>query len=98
MKEIYFTGGEPFLHAEMLALLGDALEVAPTTVLTNGTLIDEAMADGLAALARRASYSLEVRVSLDDTDPETNDRVRGAGSFSKAVTAIVMLNVAASSS
>jgi len=92
VKEIYFTGGEPFLHAEMLALLGDALEVAPTTVLTNGTLIDEAMADGLAALARRASYSLEVRVSLDDTDPETNDRVRGAGSFSKAVAAIVMLS------
>src|SRR6266852_378124 len=92
VKEIYFTGGEPFLHAEMLALLGDALEVAPTTVLTNGTLIDEAMADGLAALARRASYSLEVRVSLDDTDPETNDRVRGAGSFSKAVAAIVRMN------
>jgi hypothetical protein len=42
-------------------------------VLTNGTLIDEAMTDGLAALARRASYSLEVRVSLDGTDPETND-------------------------
>jgi hypothetical protein len=76
----------------MLTLLGDALEVAPTTVLTNGTLIDEGMADGLAALARRASYSLEVRVSLDDTDPETNDRVRGAGSFSKAVAAIVRLN------
>jgi organic radical activating enzyme len=55
VKEIYFTGGEPFLHAEMLALLGDALEVAPTTVLTNGTLIDEATVDGLAALARRAS-------------------------------------------
>jgi MoaA/NifB/PqqE/SkfB family radical SAM enzyme len=30
VKEIYFTGGEPFLHAEMLALLGEALEVAPT--------------------------------------------------------------------
>jgi uncharacterized Fe-S cluster-containing radical SAM superfamily protein len=92
VKEIYFTGGEPFLHAEMLGLLGDALEVAPTTVLTNGTLIDEAMADALVALARRASYSLEVRVSLDDTDEETNDRVRGAGSFSRAVAAIVMLN------
>jgi AdoMet-dependent heme synthase len=92
VKEIYFTGGKPFLHVEMLALLGDALEVAPTTVLTNGTLIDEAMADGLAALARRASYSLEVRVSLDDTDPEADDRVRGAGSFSKAVAAIVMLS------
>lgn len=92
VKEIYFTGGEPFLHGEILALLADALVVAPTTVLTNGTLIDEAMADRLAALARGAAYSLEIRVSLDDTDPEKNDRVRGAGAFNKAVRAIQLLH------
>jgi len=92
VKEIYFTGGEPFLHGEILALLADALAVAPTTILTNGTLIDEAMADRLAALARSAAYSLEIRVSLDDTDPEKNDRVRGAGAFDKAVRAIQLLH------
>jgi MoaA/NifB/PqqE/SkfB family radical SAM enzyme len=92
VKEIYFTGGEPFLHGEILALLADALAVAPTTVLTNGTLIDEAMADRLAALARGAAYSLEIRVSLDDTDPEKNDRIRGAGAFDKAVRAIQLLH------
>ena len=92
VKEIYFTGGEPFLHGEILVLLADALAVAPTTVLTNGTLIDEAMADRLAALARGAAYSLEIRVSLDDTDPEKNDRVRGAGVFDKAVRAIQLLH------
>jgi MoaA/NifB/PqqE/SkfB family radical SAM enzyme len=92
VKEIYFTGGEPFLHGEFLALLADALAVAPTTVLTNGTLIDETMADRLAALARGAVYSLEIRVSLDDTDPEKNDRIRGAGAFDKAVRAIQLLH------
>jgi len=92
VKEIYFTGGEPFLHGEILALLADALAVAPTTVLTNGTLIDDAMADRLAELARDAAYSLEIRVSLDDTDPEKNDRIRGAGSFDKAVHAIQLLH------
>ena len=92
VKEIYFTGGEPFLHREILALLADALEVAPTTVLTNGTLIDEAMADRLAALARGPAYSLEIRVSLDDTDPDKNDRIRGAGAFDKAVHAIQLLH------
>jgi len=92
VKEIYFTGGEPFLHREILALLADALEVAPTTVLTNGTLIDEDMADRLAALARGAAYSLEIRVSLDDTDPDKNDRIRGAGAFDKAVHAIQLLH------
>jgi MoaA/NifB/PqqE/SkfB family radical SAM enzyme len=69
-----------------------ARAVAPTTVLTNGTLIDEDMADRLAALARGAAYSLEIRVSLDDTDPEKNDRVRGAGAFDKAVRAIQLLH------
>ena len=92
VKEIYFTGGEPFLHGEIMGLLADALAVAPTTVLTNGTLIDEAMADRLAALARSAAYSLEIRVSLDDTDPAKNDRIRGAGAFDKAVRAIQLLH------
>ena len=92
VKEIYFTGGEPFLHREFLALLADALAVAPTTVLTNGTLIDEVMADRLAALARGAVYSLEVRVSLDDTDPGPNDGIRGPGAFDKAVRAIQLLH------
>jgi AdoMet-dependent heme synthase len=92
VKEIYFTGGEPFLHGEILVLLADALALAPTTVLTNGTLIDDALADRLAALARGAAYSLEIRVSLDDTDPEKNDRIRGAGAFDTAVRAIQRLH------
>lgn len=76
VKEIYFTGGEPFLHAEILTLLGEALAVAPTTVLTNGTKISDAVADALADLAAPTPYSLEIRVSLDDVDPRANDQVR----------------------
>ena len=93
VKEIYFTGGEPFLHREILPLLEDALHVAPTTVLTNGTVITESMADALAALAARARYSLEIRVSLDDVEPRANDRVRGAGTWTRAVRAIQRLHV-----
>lgn len=88
VKEIYFTGGEPFLHSAILTLLGEALDVAPTTVLTNGTRIGEAVADALVELAARTPYSLEIRVSLDDVDPEANDRVRGQGAWEKAVAAI----------
>ena len=88
VREIYFTGGEPFLHPEMLSLLAHALERAPTTVLTNGTLIDEPMAGALAALAARAGYSLELRVSLDDPDRERNDAIRGRGAFERALRAI----------
>ena len=57
-------------------------------MLTNGTLIDAAMADELAALAASAPYSLEIRVSLDDTDPEKNDGIRGTGAFDKAMDAV----------
>jgi MoaA/NifB/PqqE/SkfB family radical SAM enzyme len=92
VKEIYFTGGEPLLHPELLALLGAALGVAPTTMLTNGTLIDEGVAEGLAALAAASEYSLEIRVSLDGTTAEENDAVRGAGSFALALGALRLLD------
>jgi AdoMet-dependent heme synthase len=92
VKDIYFTGGEPFLHPEVLALLAFSLQAAPTSVLTNGTRINARMADALAALAAAAAYSLEIRVSLDDVDQDLNDRVRGRGSWAKAVRAIRLLD------
>jgi MoaA/NifB/PqqE/SkfB family radical SAM enzyme len=92
VKEIYFTGGEPFLHKEIIPLLELSLSVAPTTVLTNGTVITETVADALAELAQMAAYSLEIRVSLDHVDPELNDRVRGRGAWAKAVRAVRFLN------
>jgi AdoMet-dependent heme synthase len=92
VKEIYFTGGEPFLHADIIELLAFALQVAPTTVLTNGTLIDAAMADTLAALANQTPYSLEIRVSVDAVDPAQNDRIRGKGAWARAIRAIQLLH------
>ncbi len=92
VKDIYFTGGEPFLHPEILPLLASALEVAPTSVLTNGTRINARIADALAKLAVDAPYSLEIRVSLDDVDPDLNDRVRGRRAWARAVRAIRLLD------
>lgn len=92
VREVYFTGGEPFLHPKFLDLLGHALERLPTTVLTNGTLITERVAERLAELAAAARYSLELRVSLDDPDREANDRVRGPGAFDRALQAIARLH------
>lgn len=85
VKELYFTGGEPFLHPDVVEILGDALQVAPATVLTNGVLITERTARALGELARASRYSLEVRVSLDAPEEEANDAVRGAGVFRKAL-------------
>jgi uncharacterized Fe-S cluster-containing radical SAM superfamily protein len=88
VREVYFTGGEPFLHPALPDLLVAALRIAPVTALTNGTLIGNAMAERLARIAGGTRYSLELRVSLDAPTAEANDAVRGRGSFAKALTAI----------
>ena len=91
VREIYFTGGEPFLHPQLLEMVACALTVAPTTVLTNGMLISDRIADTLAALAIEARYSLEVRVSLDGYTEEMNDAIRGHGVFRLALAGAVRL-------
>lgn len=92
VREVYFTGGEPFLHKQILPILTRSLQVAATTVLTNGTLMTSVIADALAALAAESRYSLEIRVSLDDTDAAKNDAVRGKGALAKAVRALQLLH------
>ncbi|TNE92872.1 MAG: radical SAM protein [Deltaproteobacteria bacterium] len=80
-REIWFTGGEPFLHPEILDVLDAALARAPVGILTNGMLIDEDLATALGERFRDAPYNLEVRVSLDGATAEANDRIRGKGVF-----------------
>jgi molybdenum cofactor biosynthesis enzyme MoaA len=84
-RDVYFTGGEPFLHKDLLGILDDTLRVAPASVLTNATLVTPALARELAARARDSRFSLEMRVSLDGLTPETNDPIRGAGTFEDTV-------------
>ena len=90
-KEIYYTGGEPFLHPDILDLTQYALQRAPTTVLTNGTLITGAVAERLGALAAASRYSLEIRLSLDAAHRDANDAIRGRGVFDKVLRAALLL-------
>jgi len=91
VKEFYFTGGEPFLHPELIEILSDTLVVGPCSVLTNGTLFTHARLEALARLTRESRYSLEIRVSLDGYREEIHDRFRGAGSFDRAIEGLRML-------
>ena len=91
VKEYYFTGGEPFMHPRLLDMLERALAIGPATVLTNGTLFRDATVERLQTLRDRSLYSLELRVSIDGPDPETNDPIRGAGSFAKAMDGVKRL-------
>jgi uncharacterized Fe-S cluster-containing radical SAM superfamily protein len=88
VKEFYFTGGEPFVHPAMLEIIADTLAHGPVTVLTNGTLFTVPRAAALRRLGERSRYSLEIRVSLDGWRAADHDRLRGAGSFERAVEGI----------
>ena len=88
VREYYFTGGEPFLNPEMEAILEATLKVGPASVLTNGLLLDPARCARLKALEQAADYSLDLRVSLDGYDAETNDPIRGAGTFERILAGV----------
>lgn len=94
VRDFYFTGGEPFLNKELFPILEDALAIAPSTVLTNATLIDAAQAASLRRLEQASRYSLEMRVSLDGLDPASNDALRGEGSFAEALAGLRELSTA----
>lgn len=91
VKEIFFTGGEPFLHKELIEILALSLQHTPTTVLTNGTLINDRLAGQLAEIEKASRYSLEIRMSLDGYTEEMNDRLRGSGVFNKVLEATARL-------
>ena len=85
VKEYYFTGGEPFLNPEMVPILTTTLQYGPATVLTNATVLKDDWLTTLAAAEAASLYSLEFRVSIDGYSPETNDPIRGIGTFQRAL-------------
>jgi sulfatase maturation enzyme AslB (radical SAM superfamily) len=91
VKEYYFTGGEPFLHREMTAILELTLRYGPATVLTNGTVLKDEWLARLRRAEDASIYSLEIRVSLDGFTQEANDVVRGAGTFERIVRGVRQL-------
>ncbi len=91
VKEYYFTGGEPFLNPDLVPMLEATLKYGPATVLTNGTVWKPAWLQRLQAAEAASLYSLEFRVSIDGFSPETNDPIRGEGTFCRALEGIVKL-------
>ncbi|MCG3206093.1 MAG: Coenzyme PQQ synthesis protein E [Elusimicrobia bacterium] len=91
VREFYFTGGEPFMNRDMVAILEATLKIGPANVLTNGTFLEHRMARRLKQLSEGSHYSLELRISLDGTSQETNDPIRGTGSFERILRGIKCL-------
>ncbi|HEY3355375.1 MAG TPA: radical SAM protein [Polyangia bacterium] len=88
VTSVKISGGEPFLRADAAAIIA-ALRAADFAVVieTNGTLIDEPLADALA----RAGVG-QISVSLDGATATTHDAFRGQpGAFARTRRAIERL-------
>ena len=85
VREYYFTGGEPFMNRDMLAILEETLKQGPATVLTNGMLLRAEVCRRLRELFDASDYSLDLRVSLDGFDAESHDAIRGKGVWDRVM-------------
>ena len=81
VKEIFVTGGEPFLLEDIGEILLACAAAAPTTVLTNGMLFSGRRAESLRALPRDR---IVLQISLDSATSERHDLHRGRGTWARA--------------
>ncbi len=78
VKEIFVTGGEPFLLEDIGEILLSCAAAAPTTVLTNGMLFAGRRLESLRVLPRER---VVLQISLDSPTPGLHDLHRGAGTW-----------------
>jgi mycofactocin radical SAM maturase len=77
-------GGEPMIRPDFYDLVDHATaRGVGVKFSTNGSRIDRAGAERLASM----DYT-DIQISIDGADPETNDAVRGEGSFATATAAM----------
>jgi pyruvate-formate lyase-activating enzyme len=85
VREIFVTGGEPFLLSDIGDILAACTATAPTTVLTNGALLSGRR---LATVHSLRKDRLTLQISLDSPTPERHDCHRGKGSWERALKGI----------
>lgn len=81
VRELFVTGGEPFLRADIAEVLLACAEALPTTVLTNGLLFAGKRRLALREIPRER---IAFQISLDSPTPRVHDRHRGEGTWEKA--------------
>lgn len=86
LRVLTLTGGEPTIHPGFREILAFAADRFIVQLNTNGTRIDDSLADEVARANLKA-----VLVSLDSTTPDYHNRYRGPGSWEAAMLAIERL-------
>ncbi len=87
---IAITGGEPFLKKEFFSLLtylDNQAEIEELIIITNGSLITREKIELLKGLRKFK----KIKLSLEATNPEKNDFIRGKGSFQRTLEAVKLL-------
>lgn len=85
-REVFLTGGEPFMHPRLGELV-DAAAGLERTVLTNAMIFARGRRREMLDSFDR---SVTLQVSLDSATPETHDRQRGAGAWARALDGIAL--------
>ena len=84
VEEICLTGGEPLTHPDWFEILSFACSQSGldrVRLQTNATLLTEVNIEALGSIDFKGMI---IQVSLEGATAETNDRVRGRGSFERA--------------
>jgi pyruvate-formate lyase-activating enzyme/TusA-related sulfurtransferase len=81
VKEIFVTGGEPFMLPDIGEIINACAVVAPVTVLTNGMLFGGRRLEVLRAIPRER---VTFQISLDSPTPDRHDHHRGKGTWDRA--------------
>ncbi len=88
VEEIGFTGGEPFMNPQIIAMMGDALARGyRVLVLTNAMrpMMRPRLQAGLRDLVARFGERLVLRVSLDHYLADRHDAMRGKGAYRRTI-------------
>jgi len=87
---IHLTGGEPLLKPELFDLL-NYLDQSPVVeelgIITNGLLFNRDVVKRLPEFSKLK----KIKISLDGADAETNDSIRGEGTFDKVIQNIPLI-------
>ncbi len=93
VKVVGFTGGEPFMNPDMIAILEETLTRGfETLVLTNAMRPMMRRQEQLKTLAKKHGQLLRFRVSLDDYRADVHDMERGKDSFAKAMDGLRLMS------
>ena len=94
VREIAFTGGEPFMNPEMTDMTEAALAAGyEVLILTNAMrpMMRKSVQNGLLRLNETYPGKLTLRISVDHHRAEIHDAERGAGSFDKTLAGMIWL-------